>query len=235
MRRSPKGAGARPRALADDAYITVGTGVGVGLVVNGRLVHGLGHPQFFRLRIARQAGDDWRGACAFHGDCVEGLASGVAIAARAGMPAKQIPADSSVWEGVAHALSQLLHALVLTTAPRRILIGGGVLEARPELLETMRQRVVASRRLSGPRVHNRRCRSLYRVAWPRRTGGTVVFSPRARCGRHLTTERYLSGTNLARAGDHNQRVTRRLCRSSPRPARRLHIFVEQLIGSWSTV
>ncbi len=130
--------------LADYAYITVGTGVGVGLVVNGCLVHGFGHPELGHLRIARQAGDDWRGACAFHGDCVEGLASGVAIAARAGMPANQIPADSSVWQGVAHALSQLLHALVLTTAPRRILIGGGVLEARPELLETLRQRVVAS-------------------------------------------------------------------------------------------
>ncbi len=114
------------RDLADFAYITVGTGVGVGLVAGGRLVHGFGHPELGHIRIARAAGDDWPGACTFHGDCVEGLASGAAIAARTGMPAEQVPAASPVWDLVAHALSQLAHTIVLATAPRRILIGGGV-------------------------------------------------------------------------------------------------------------
>jgi fructokinase len=130
--------------LADYAYVTVGTGVGVGLVVNGRLAHGLGHPELGHIRIARKSGDTWHGACAFHADCVEGLASGVAIAARTGMPANSIAADSPVWELVAHALSQLLHTLVLTTAPRRILIGGGVVQARPELLQQVRQELTSS-------------------------------------------------------------------------------------------
>jgi fructokinase len=130
--------------LADYAYVTVGTGVGVGLVVNRRLAHGIGHPELGHIRIARKAGDDWRGVCTFHGDCVEGLASGAAIAARANLPAHLIPADSLIWEFVADALSQLLHTLVLATAPQRILIGGGVVQARPELLVYMRRHLTLS-------------------------------------------------------------------------------------------
>jgi fructokinase len=132
------------RDLADYAYVTVGTGVGVGLVVNGTLAHGFGHPELGHIRIARKSGDSWPGACAFHGDCVEGLASGAAIAARTGMSANSIPADSPIWELVAHTLSQLLHTLVLTTAPRRILIGGGVVAGRSTLLEQVRAQLRSS-------------------------------------------------------------------------------------------
>jgi fructokinase len=132
------------RDLEDFAYITVGTGVGVGLVAGGRLVHGFGHPELGHIRVARKPGDSWRGVCSFHGDCVEGLASGGAIAARAGLPAHQVPADDSAWESAAHALSQLLHTLVLATAPRRILVGGGVIEARPALLARVRRELLSS-------------------------------------------------------------------------------------------
>jgi len=130
--------------LADFAYVTVGTGVGVGLVVDGRPAYGFSHSELGHIRIARKAGDVWGGTCQFHGDCVEGLASGVAIAARAGVPASRIPRDSPVWDLVAHALAQLLHTIVLATAPRRILIGGGVAEGRPELLEGVRRQLMAS-------------------------------------------------------------------------------------------
>jgi fructokinase len=130
--------------LADFAYVTVGTGVGVGLVVDGRPAYGFSHSELGHIRIARKAGDAWAGACAFHGDCVEGLASGAAIAARVGLPASQVPRDSPVWDLVAHALAQLLHTIVLATAPRRILIGGGVAEARPELLGCIRRQLVDS-------------------------------------------------------------------------------------------
>jgi fructokinase len=130
--------------LADFAYVTVGTGVGVGLVVDGRPAYGFSHSELGHIRIARKAGDLWRGACEYHGDCVEGLASGVAIAARAGLPANQLPTDSPVWELVAHALAQLLHTIVLATAPRRILIGGGVAEGRPELLARVRHQLIES-------------------------------------------------------------------------------------------
>ncbi|HWG67906.1 MAG TPA: ROK family protein [Steroidobacteraceae bacterium] len=130
--------------LTDFAYVTVGTGVGVGLVVGGRPAYGFGHCELGHIRIARKAGDAWRGACAFHGDCVEGLASGPAIAARTGISAGRLPADDAVWELVAHALAQLLHTIVLATAPRRILIGGGVVANRPELLRSVRRELVDS-------------------------------------------------------------------------------------------
>jgi len=132
------------KELADFAYITVGTGVGVGLVVGGRPAYGFGHSELGHIRIARRAGDAWPGSCAFHGDCVEGLASGTAIAARTGQPAGEIAPDSPVWELVAHALAQLLHTIVLATAPRRILIGGGVIDARPELLGLVRRQLISS-------------------------------------------------------------------------------------------
>jgi fructokinase len=132
------------RGLEDFAYLTVGTGVGVGLIVNGQLVHGFGHPELGHARVARAAGEDWHGTCALHPDCVEGLASGPAIAARAGVPADRIPADDPIWTGVAHALAQLLHTLILATAPRRIIMGGGVLQSRPELLARVRASLLQS-------------------------------------------------------------------------------------------
>jgi fructokinase len=145
------------RDLEDFAYITVGTGVGVGLVVSGRLVHGLAHPELGHIRVVRKIADRWPGVCSFHGDCVEGLASGGAIAARAGMAAAEIPAEHSAWGFAAHALAQLLHTLVLATAPRRILMGGGVIEARPALLAHVRRELLSSlngyldlRALAGP-------------------------------------------------------------------------------------
>ena len=130
--------------LRDFAYVTVGTGIGVGLVVGGELVRGCNHSELGHIRVARQAGDRWPGICAFHGDCAEGLASGPAIAARAGRPATDVPADDPVWELVAHTLGQLLHTIVFATAPRRILIGGGVAENHPELLGRVRARLSAS-------------------------------------------------------------------------------------------
>jgi fructokinase len=132
------------QGLDDFAYITVGTGVGVGLIVGGRTVFGCNHSELGHIRIARLAGDSWPGICQFHGDCVEGLASGPAIAARAGIPAGEIAADNPIWEPVAHALAQLLHTMLLATAPCRILIGGGVMEHRPHLLALVRHHFVAS-------------------------------------------------------------------------------------------
>jgi fructokinase len=130
--------------LVDFAYITVGTGIGVGLIVRGRPVQGFSHPELGHIRIVRRPGDPFGGTCIFHGDCVEGLASGPAIAARTGIPAEEVPPNSFVWELVAHALAQLLHTLVMATAPRRILIGGGVVQGRPELLARVRRLLIES-------------------------------------------------------------------------------------------
>jgi fructokinase len=132
------------RGLKDFAYVTIGTGVGVGLVVGGLPATGFNHSELGHIRIARRPGDSFAGACVFHGDCVEGLASGHAIAARAGGSAADLGSDDPAWEFVAHAIAQLLHTMVLSTAPRRILIGGGVTEARPELLPRIRELLVES-------------------------------------------------------------------------------------------
>ena len=127
------------QGLTDYAYVTVGTGVGVGLIVAGKPLFGWHHPELGHIRIARAPGDDWPGGCRFHGACVEGLASGPAIEARCGTPPASLPADSPVWDTVAHALAQLAHGLVLTLAPQRILIGGGVVSERTHLFPRIRE------------------------------------------------------------------------------------------------
>lgn len=132
------------RGMADFAYVTVGTGVGVGLVANGRPPRGFGHSELGHVRIARLAGDDWSGACPYHGDCVEGLAAGGSIGARAGRPAAQLDDDDPVWDGVVHALAQLCHVLVCAAAPRRIAIGGGVVSGRPSLLPRIEAALIDS-------------------------------------------------------------------------------------------
>ena len=133
------------RGFDDFAYITVGTGVGVGLVVNGKPTRGFAHSELGHVRPVRLAGDDWSGACSFHGDCVEGLASGTAIKARLGSrQLGSIAADDPVWETVAHALAQLCHAIVCAACPMRIAIGGGVVERQPHLLPQIREMLVES-------------------------------------------------------------------------------------------
>ena len=132
------------RGLHDFAYITVGTGIGAGLVVGGQSVFGLHHPEVGHLRIVRAPGDTWPGNCPFHGDCIEGLASGPAIAARTGKVPKSLEADNPVWDTVAHALAQLAHALVTTVAPQRILIGGGVMSSQSHLFPRIRRATLTS-------------------------------------------------------------------------------------------
>lgn len=126
------------KGLADMAYVTVGTGIGAGLIAGGRPVDGLTHAELGHIRPVRFAGDEWVGACAFHGACVEGLAAGSAIAARTGRSAEELEADDPVWEGVAHALAQLCHVLVMTGVPRRIVMGGGVMVGVPHLFPRVR-------------------------------------------------------------------------------------------------
>ena len=133
------------RGFNDFASITVGTGIGVGLVVNGLPTRGFGHSELGHVRPVRLAGDDWPGACSFHGDCVEGLASGTALKAR--LEARHvgsIEADDPVWTSVAHALAQLCHTIVCAACPMRIAIGGGVAERQPHLLPRIQELLIES-------------------------------------------------------------------------------------------
>jgi len=132
------------RSLSSWAYVTVGTGVGVGVIVNGAPLSGLGHVEAGHMRVARRPNDDWPGACIYHGDCVEGLASGFAIEGRTGRSAADLGADDTVWENAAHALAAMAHNLVLTCVPQRILFGGGVMMKQPHLLDRIREALVTS-------------------------------------------------------------------------------------------
>jgi fructokinase len=132
------------RGFADFAYVTVGTGVGVGLIVNGAPTRGFGHCELGHVRVARRRGDDWPGACPCHGDCVEGLAAGSALKARFGDRLDAIGPDDPAWEAVAWTLAQLCQVIVCAAAPPRIAMGGGVIEAQPHLLGRIEAMLVES-------------------------------------------------------------------------------------------
>lgn len=129
------------QGCTDHVYITIGTGIGVGIITAGQPVRGLVHPEAGHLRVRRRPGDPFAGICPYHGDCIEGLASGPAIAARAGAPADQLPPDHPVWSDVVAELGELIACLALTVSPQRIVIGGGVGAGRSDLLDGIRTAV----------------------------------------------------------------------------------------------
>lgn len=133
------------RGLRDFAYVTVGTGVGVGLVVHGLPTRGIGHSEMGHLRVPRLPGATAPGGCPFHPDCVEGLASGPGIRAALGGQDPALAAeDHPVWDQVAAALTALAHALACATGPFRVAMGGGVLARRPHLLPRIQHLLVES-------------------------------------------------------------------------------------------
>mmetsp|Transcript_32172 Transcript_32172/g.42424 ORF Transcript_32172/g.42424 Transcript_32172/m.42424 type:complete len:327 (+) Transcript_32172:85-1065(+) len=125
-----------PPGTTSCAYITVGTGIGVGLVVNSKPVHGMMHPEAGHLTFARKGGLSeqgawsYEGACPFHKGCVEGFASTPGIAGAKGVDKTSLADltdDDPVWDSVAQALGSLCYNLVLTVSPERIVISGGVM------------------------------------------------------------------------------------------------------------
>ncbi|HEY8341165.1 MAG TPA: ROK family protein [Egibacteraceae bacterium] len=135
------------RGLDTFVYVTVGTGIGGGAVVSGRLVHGLLHPEMGHLMVRRHPDDDFAGSCPYHGDCLEGLASGPALAARWGRPADDLgPHRDAAVAQEAWYLAELACTLAYVLSPQRVVIGGGVAQMEG-LLPAVRSAVVA--RLAG--------------------------------------------------------------------------------------
>lgn len=109
-------------------YLTIGTGIGGGVLIDGRPVHGLVHPELGHILLPNEPEDGFHGVCPFHRDCFEGLAAGPALAARWGQPAETLPSDHPAWEIEADVIARALHAYVLTLSPQRIILGGGVMQ-----------------------------------------------------------------------------------------------------------
>lgn len=124
-------------------YLTIGTGVGGGIVVDGKPLHGALHPELGHIRVRRSPGDAFTGTCPFHGDCLEGLVSGPAIAARTGRPAQQMPPDHPVWTLVAQEIAEAMQVILLTLSAQRIIIGGGVGQGQPQMLPLIRAATAA--------------------------------------------------------------------------------------------
>ena len=123
-------------------YLTIGTGIGGGGMVGGKLMHGLLHPEMGHMRLPHDwQADPFKGLCPFHGDCLEGMAAGPAIRARWGQPAETLPADHPAWKLEAHYLALALSNLIVTISPQRIILGGGVM-SEPRVFSALRGEVL---------------------------------------------------------------------------------------------
>ncbi len=130
------------RGLDTFIYLTVGTGIGGGGMSNGRLLHGLVHPEMGHVLIPHNLErDPFAGMCPYHGDCLEGLATGPALQKRWGRRTEELPPDHPAWELEAHYLSLALVEYICVLSPRRIILGGGVMK-QEQLFPMIRREVL---------------------------------------------------------------------------------------------
>jgi len=144
------------QGLRNVLYITVGTGIGGGLMTEGQLVHGLIHPEWGHIILSRHPQDPLtRGVCPYHDNCAEGFAAGPAMQARWAMPAQDLPGDHRGWEMEAYYLAQICVNALMTVSPQRILLGGGVMH-HLDLYPMVRRHVtdLLGGYLSSPALHD---------------------------------------------------------------------------------
>lgn len=119
------------KGLESCLYVTVGTGIGGGLIVNGKPVHGLLHPEIGHIRVSPLPGDPLpKGICPYHGCCLEGMAAGPAIKEKWGLSARELPESHPAWELESDYLSQLCAIAILSFSPEKIILGGGVMQQK---------------------------------------------------------------------------------------------------------
>jgi fructokinase len=122
-------------------YLTIGTGIGGGGMINGKLMHGLVHPEMGHIYVPHDwEKDHFEGLCRYHSDCFEGLASGPAISKRWGKPAEELPDNHPAWELEAHYIALALTYYICILSPERIILGGGIME-RSAMLPLIREEV----------------------------------------------------------------------------------------------
>lgn len=128
------------KGLSSCLYLTVGTGIGGGAVVEGKLVHGLAHPEMGHISVRRHPEDTYEGSCPFHSDCLEGLAAGPAIEKRWGKKAYELEASHDAWRFQSYYIAQALVNYILILSPEKIILGGGVMNQN-HLLPMIREQV----------------------------------------------------------------------------------------------
>ena len=116
------------QGMASCLYLTVGTGIGGGAVVDGKVLSGFGHPEMGHLLVSMHPDDDFEGVCPYHGNCLEGIAAGPAIEKRYGKKGHELAEDKKVWEIEAFYLAQALVNYTLILSPEKIILGGGVMK-----------------------------------------------------------------------------------------------------------
>lgn len=119
-------------------YLTVGTGIGGGAVVDGKVLSGFGHPEMGHLLVRMHPDDDFEGVCPYHGNCLEGVAAGPAIEKRYGKKGHELAEDKKVWEIEAFYLAQALVNYTLILSPEKIVLGGGVMK-QTQLLSMIKE------------------------------------------------------------------------------------------------
>jgi fructokinase len=129
------------QGLSSCLYYTVGTGVGVGVYSEGKLIHGLVHPEGGHVLTRRHPEDVFPGGCPYHGDCLEGMAAGPAIEARWGKKGHELPIDHMAWEMEAFYIAQSITGAILLNSPQKIILGGGVMQ-QSQLFPLIRQAVL---------------------------------------------------------------------------------------------
>ncbi|MBQ3652977.1 MAG: ROK family protein [Synergistaceae bacterium] len=115
------------KGLTDAVYFTIGTGIGMGAMSGGNLIHGMLHPEAGHIKMAPIPGDEYAGHCPNHGTCFEGMACGPAIEARWGKPGKELREMPEVWDLEAKYIAQALTSIIYTLSPQKIILGGGVM------------------------------------------------------------------------------------------------------------
>lgn len=128
------------KGLHDAIYITVGTGIGVGVLVGGRLLHGMLHPEAGHILLPKREDDTYAGKCPYHGTCMEGLASGPAIEERWGKKGEELSGCANVWELEAYYLAYAITNYILILSPQKIILGGGVMH-QEQVMPLIREKV----------------------------------------------------------------------------------------------
>ena len=129
------------KGLTDAVYFTIGTGVGAGIMTNGKMLHGMLHPEAGHVKMGPRSGDTYKGKCPYHGTCFEGMAAGPAIEERWGAKAVQLADREEGWGLESYYIAQALMGIVLTLSPQKIILGGGVMHQK-QLFSMIREKML---------------------------------------------------------------------------------------------